>query len=164
MGSKAAFDRLVKFIAHSFYSSEYPPRASSEGGGKKKDDTSGMAVVILEALTRREWVKEDILADELCLNVQQVRRVLRHFEQEQLIMRVHRKETKRGGPEIVQRMEGQPSRAHTHSYTCLDYARFADITRLRIHLMRKKIEVGGGLQRTCPTCIRLSTRLARASG
>jgi len=41
---------------------------------------------------RRQWVREEDLAKELKLNTKQLRTILRYFEEQQFIMRVHRKE------------------------------------------------------------------------
>lgn len=41
----------------------------------------GLGVITLDALTRREWVKEDELASELKAHPKVLRRVLRYFEQ-----------------------------------------------------------------------------------
>lgn len=42
---------------------------------------TGLGVITLDALTRREWVKEDELATELKVHPKVMRRVLRYFEQ-----------------------------------------------------------------------------------
>jgi transcription initiation factor TFIIE subunit alpha len=44
-------------------------------------DYVGIGVIALDALTRREWVKEDELANELKIHPKVFRRVLRYFEQ-----------------------------------------------------------------------------------
>ena len=41
----------------------------------------GLGVITLDALTRREWVKEDELATEIKAHPKVLRRVLRYFEQ-----------------------------------------------------------------------------------
>lgn len=58
-------------------------------------DTHGLGVVVLTALSNKEWIKEDELAAELNIHAKQLRRALRYLEQEQVIMREHVRETKR---------------------------------------------------------------------
>ena len=41
----------------------------------------GLGIVVLDALTRREWVLEDDFAGELKVSVKVMHRVLRYFEQ-----------------------------------------------------------------------------------
>ncbi len=41
----------------------------------------GLGAVALDALVRREWVKEDELADQLKVHPKVLRRVLRYLEQ-----------------------------------------------------------------------------------
>lgn len=41
----------------------------------------GLGVITLDALAKREWVKEDELAAELKVHSKVLRRVLRYFEQ-----------------------------------------------------------------------------------
>lgn len=44
-------------------------------------DFIGLGVITLDALTQREWVKEDELATEIKAHPKVLRRVLRYFEQ-----------------------------------------------------------------------------------
>lgn len=41
---------------------------------------------------RRQWVREEDLAKDLQLHAKQLRKIIRLFEEEKLIMRDHRKE------------------------------------------------------------------------
>lgn len=41
---------------------------------------------------RKQWVREEDLAKELKLHAKQLRKIIRHFEEQNLIMRDHRKE------------------------------------------------------------------------
>lgn len=58
-------------------------------------DTSGLGIVVLDTLTRKEWVKEDLLAEELKVAPKLLRKTLRYLEEEHIIRREHRKEGKR---------------------------------------------------------------------
>ena len=43
-------------------------------------DTTGVGLVVIDALAKREWVKEDELADSLKMHPKLLRRVLRYLE------------------------------------------------------------------------------------
>ncbi|KAL1090473.1 hypothetical protein V6Z11_D07G091100 [Gossypium hirsutum] len=117
-----------------------------------RGDNKGIAVVVLDALTRRQWVREEDLAKELKLHSKQLRRTLRLFEEEKLITREYRKETAKGAKlynaAVAATVDGQPSgkegeekvKLHTHSYCCLDYAQIYDVVRYRLHRMKKKLK------------------------
>ncbi|TVU30207.1 hypothetical protein EJB05_21817 [Eragrostis curvula] len=131
MASLGPFNRVVKLAARAFYDN-----LSLKGDTQPKSfrgDNRGMAVVVLDALTRREWVQEEHLAKDLKLHSKQLRRILRFFEEEKLIMREHRKESPKGkahNTATPAASDGQPvtkegeekSKMHTYSYCCLDYA------------------------------------------
>ena len=55
----------------------------------------GVACVILDALTRRRWVKEDELAADILINPKQLRKTLRYLEEDQLVLRGAVRETPR---------------------------------------------------------------------
>lgn len=128
-----------------------------------------MAVVVLDALTRRQWVREEDLAKALKLHSKQLRRTLRFFEEEKLVTRDHRKETAKGAKvysaAVAATADGQPltkegeekMKLHTHSYCCLDYAQIYDVVRYRIHRMKKKLKDELDSRNTiqeyiCPNC------------
>ncbi|KAL4341989.1 hypothetical protein GQ457_08G020060 [Hibiscus cannabinus] len=143
-------NRLVKLAARAFYDN-----VTTKGDNQPKmgrGDNRGVAVVVLDALTRRQWVREEDLAKELKLHSKQLRRTLRLFEEEKLITRDHRKETAKGAKiysaAVAATVEGQPGgkegeekvKLHTHSYCCLDYAQIYDVVRYRLHRMKKKLK------------------------
>ncbi|MBA0859247.1 hypothetical protein Goshw_004877, partial [Gossypium schwendimanii] len=117
-----------------------------------RGDNRGIAVVVLDALTRRQWVREEDLAKELKLHSKQLRRILRLFEEEKLVTRDHRRETAKGAKIYSAAVaatadtqtggkEGEEKiKLHTHSYCCLDYAQIYDVVRYRMHRMKKKIK------------------------
>ncbi|KAK8588576.1 hypothetical protein V6N13_087487 [Hibiscus sabdariffa] len=144
------FNRLVKLAARAFYDD-----VTTKGDNQPKmgrGDNRGIAVVVLDALTRRQWVREEDLAKELKLHSKQLRRILRLFEEEKLVTRDHRKETAKGAKiysaavaatvdNQVGGKEGEEKiKLHTHSYCCLDYAQIYDVVRYRLHRMKKKIK------------------------
>ncbi|KAL6655210.1 hypothetical protein ACP70R_006036 [Stipagrostis hirtigluma subsp. patula] len=176
MASLEPFNRLVRLAARAFYADEVTtkgdtsdknPRKPSRGGG-----SSGLAVVVLDALTRRQWVREDDLARDLKLHAKQLRRVLRFLEEEKLVARDHRKEPPAKGPNFrdpaaaaasgddqpaTKEPEEKKPKMHTHSYCSLDYAQTCDVVRYRMHRMEKKLkdELDGGstIQHyICPGC------------
>ncbi|OAY36125.1 general transcription factor IIE subunit 1 [Manihot esculenta] len=144
------FNRLVKLAARAFYDD-----VTTKGENQPKmgrSDNRGIAVVVLDALTRRQWVREEDLAKDLKLHSKQLRRTLRFFEEEKLIARDNRKETAKGAKiysaAVAATAEGQQGRKegdekiklHTHSYCCLDYAQIYDVVRYRLQRLRKKLK------------------------
>ncbi|KAF1867758.1 hypothetical protein Lal_00050191 [Lupinus albus] len=141
--------RLVKLAARAFYD-DLP--AKSENQPKTgRSDNRGIAVVILDALTRRQWVREEDLAKDLKLHTKQLRRTLRFFEEEKIIAREYRRETAKGAKiysaAVAATADGQTTKEgedkvklHTHSYCCLDYAQIYDVVRYRLHRMKHKLK------------------------
>ncbi|MQM05714.1 hypothetical protein Taro_038540 [Colocasia esculenta] len=163
------FNRLVRLAARAFYDD-----FTTKGDNQLKtgrSDNRGMAVVVLDALTRRQWVREEDLAKSLKLHTKQLRRTLRFFEEEKLITRDHRKETAKGakifsaaaaatgdGPRGFKEGD-EKTKLHTHSYCCLDYAQICDVVRYRLHRMKKKLKDELDNRNTiqeyiCPNCSR----------
>ncbi|KAI5660152.1 hypothetical protein M9H77_28945 [Catharanthus roseus] len=161
------FNRLVKLAARAFYDDITTKAENQPKNGRS--DNRGIAVVILDALTRRQWVREEDLAKDLKLHSKQLRRTLRFFEEEKLITRDHRKETAKGAKiynaAVAATIDGQQTgregdekvKMHTHSYCCLDYAQIYDVVRYRLHRMRKKLKdeldnKNTVLEYICPNC------------
>lgn len=134
-----------------------------------RGDNRGMAVVVLDTLTRKQWIREEDLAKILKLHSKQLRRTLRFFEEEKLVTREHRKETAKGAKmhnaAIAATADGQQpvkegdekNKIHTHSYCCLDYAQIYDVVRYRLHRMKKKLKDELDSRNTiqqyiCPNC------------
>ncbi|XP_048329820.2 uncharacterized protein LOC107418848 [Ziziphus jujuba] len=143
------FNRLVKLTARAFYDD-----ITTKGDNQPKtsrSDNRGIAVVVLDALTRRQWVREEDLAKDLKLHSKQLRRTLRFFEEEKLVTRDHRRETAKGAKifsaAVAATADGHHTKEgeekiklHTHSYCCLDYAQIYDVVRYRLHRMKKKLK------------------------
>ncbi|KAL1824732.1 hypothetical protein ACET3Z_011510 [Daucus carota] len=164
-----SFNRLVKLTARAFYDD-----ITTKGDNQPKPgrtDNKGLAVVVLDALTRRQWVREEDLAKDLKLHAKQLRRILRFFEEEKLVTRDHRKETAKGAKiysaavaatadgHHTGKVGGDKIKLHTHSYCCLDYAQIYDVVRYRMHRMKKKIKDELDDRNTiqeyvCPNCKR----------
>ncbi|KAE9602247.1 putative transcription initiation factor IIE subunit alpha, TFIIEalpha/SarR/Rpc3 HTH [Lupinus albus] len=143
------YNKLVKLAARAFYD-DLP--AKSENQPKTgRSDNRGIAVVILDALTRRQWVREEDFAKDLKLHTKQLRRTLRFFEEEKIIAREYRRETAKGAKiysaAVAATADGQTTKEgeekvklHTHSYCCLDYAQIYDVVRYRLHRMKHKLK------------------------
>ncbi|XP_062119953.1 uncharacterized protein LOC133834375 [Humulus lupulus] len=166
------FNRLVKLAARAFYDD-----ITTKGDNQPKNgrsDNRGIAVVVLDALTRRQWVREEDLAKDLKLHSKQLRRTLRFFEEEKLVTRDHRRETAKGAKifsaAVAATVDGHTKegdekiKMHTHSYCCLDYAQIYDVVRYRLHRMKKKLKDELEDKNTvqeyiCPNCNRRYTAL-----
>ncbi|KAL3848926.1 hypothetical protein ACJIZ3_010808 [Penstemon smallii] len=174
MSSIEPFNRLVKLAARAFYD-DLPTKGENQTKTGRSDNR-GLAVVILDALTRRQWVREEDLAKDLKLHTKQLRRTLRFFEEEKLITRDHRKETAKGAKiynaAVAATADGQQNgrdgddklKLHTHSYCCLDYSQIYDVVRYRLHRMKKKLKDELDSKNTvqeyiCPGCNKRYTAL-----
>ncbi|KAM3380305.1 hypothetical protein BC332_09818 [Capsicum chinense] len=168
------FNRLVKLAARAFYDDITTKGDNQPKSGRS--DNRGIAVVILDALTRRQWVREEDLAKDLKLHTKQLRRTLRFFEEEKLITRDHRKEGAKGAKvynaAVAATVDGMQNgkegddkiKMHTHSYCCLDYAQIYDVVRYRLHRMKKKLRDELDNKNTvqeyiCPNCGKRYTAL-----
>nr|GEU74569.1 transcription initiation factor IIE subunit alpha [Tanacetum cinerariifolium] len=147
--SLESFNKLVKLTARAFYDDITAKGDNQPKSGRS--DNRGIAVVVLDALTRRQWVREEDLAKDLKLHLKQLRRTLRFFEEEKLVTRDHRKETAKGAKAysaaVAATADSLPGREgeekiklHTHSYCCLDYAQIHDVVRYRLQRMKKKLK------------------------
>ncbi|KAL3615244.1 hypothetical protein CASFOL_040905 [Castilleja foliolosa] len=173
MASLEPFTRLVKVVARTFYDDITKGETQTKAG---RSDNRGIAVVILDALTRRQWVREEDLAKDLKLHTKQLRRTLRFFEEEKLVTRDHRKETSKGAKvynaAMAATVDGQKFgregddklKMHTQSYCCLDYSQICDVVRYRIQRMKKKLKDELDSKNTvqeyiCPNCNKRYTAL-----
>lgn len=142
------FNKLVKLVGRAFYDDITKGDNQPKTG---RSDNRGIAVVVLDALSRRQWVREEDLAKDLKLHSKQLRRTLRFFEEEKLVTRDHRRETAKGAKmhnaAVAATIDGLPAKEgeekvkmHTHSYCCLDYAQISDVVRYRVQRMKKKLK------------------------
>ncbi|GMH33149.1 hypothetical protein BSKO_00983 [Bryopsis sp. KO-2023] len=164
----SAFKKLVRVTSRKFYAGPCPPKENkaTARGKWERVDTSGLGIVVLDSLTQKEWVKEDLLADELKIAPKLLRRALRYLEVEKILRREHRKEGKRTQNKDVvvlatkekdDGVEEQPVKARLHSYCAIDYPRFMDMLNLRMHLIKQKLkseleEENPVMNYICPTC------------
>ncbi|CAI9098661.1 OLC1v1035346C1 [Oldenlandia corymbosa var. corymbosa] len=159
--SIAPFNRLVKLAARAFYDDDIITTTKGENQPKNcngRIDNRGIAVVVLDALTRRQWVKEEDLAKALNLHSKQLRCTLSFLESEKVVTRHHRKEKAKG-------REGDDKiKFHIQSFCCLDYAQMYDVLRYRLHRMRNllkdKLDNKNTVQQySCPNCGKTYTAL-----
>ncbi|KAL0724120.1 hypothetical protein Bca4012_038719 [Brassica carinata] len=136
---------LVRLVARAFYD-DYTTKSDNQQKTARSDNR-GIAVVVLDELTRKQWVREEDLAKELKLHAKQLRKIIRHFEEQNLIMRDHRKETAKGAKmysvAVAATTGGRAEdkvKFHTHSYCCLNYPQIYDIVRYKLHRMKKKLK------------------------
>ncbi|KAG4378898.1 hypothetical protein AAZX31_17G118000 [Glycine max] len=129
------YNKLIKLGARAFYDD-----LTSTGDNQPKtgrSDNRGIAVVVLDALTRRQWVREEDLAKDLKLHTKQLRRTLRFFEEEKIITRDHRRETAKGakiyGAAVAATADGQQTAKEGEE-------KIYDVIRYRLHRMKHKLK------------------------
>ena len=105
--------------------------------GRTQQEFPGLVEIVVDALTRRQWIREDDLAAALKLNPKQLRRVLRHLETLRVLKRSHVKErqalkeqrlVERAG--MSEREASEAVEKKTASWCCLEYSRIVDTLRL----------------------------------
>ncbi|KAL0727512.1 hypothetical protein Bca4012_023605 [Brassica carinata] len=161
------FIRLMRLLARTLYDDDNLTTLSDNQKKSAKGDSRGNIVVVLDALMRRQWVREEDLARDLKKNPKQVRKILRHFEEKHLVTRYQRKETAKRAKiyNVAVAAATAHGRAvdnlklHTQSYCCLDYQHMYDTARLRLQKIKRKLkdelEDKYSLQKyCCPNCSR----------
>mmetsp|Transcript_688 Transcript_688/g.2063 ORF Transcript_688/g.2063 Transcript_688/m.2063 type:complete len:358 (+) Transcript_688:282-1355(+) len=156
----AGFKQTVRLAARCFYSGQVPPPEESKGNAtRKKANVTGLAVVTLDALTRREWIEEERLAEELKVHPQLLRKTLKELEVQHFVQREHRKfKDHQKAQQADGSEEGRkPLHARTQTLCCIDYPRVMETVQLRVHLMRKKLndelaEADPVMKYKCPKC------------
>ncbi|ESQ55308.1 hypothetical protein EUTSA_v10025149mg [Eutrema salsugineum] len=156
------FTRLVRLVARVSYD-QYTTRRDDQPISARTDDR-GIAVVVLDSLTRRQWVREEDLAKDLRINAKLLRKILRHFEEQKLVKRHHRKEknAKIYSGAVAATTDGRAEdkvKLQTYSYCCLDYQQIYDIVRCKLCRIKKKLKDEQEDKNTvqeygCPKCQR----------
>ena len=136
--------KLARLVARAFYRHS-STRDRLARVGNAKYDNSRTAEVLIDALTRRAWVKEDDLARAVLLSSKQVRKALHYLEEQRIVRRAHVREkdkereerTRARGEEngveeaiIAERIRAIEKKIVT--YVCLDYSRVVDAVQLRL--------------------------------
>ncbi|KAJ4912661.1 hypothetical protein Rs2_07282 [Raphanus sativus] len=141
------FIRLMRLLARTLYDDDNLTTLSDNQKKSAKCDSRGNIVMVLDALMRRQWVREEDLARDLKKNPKQVRKILRHFEEKQLVTRYQRKETAKRAKiynvAVAARTHGRAEdnvKFNTHSYCCLDYQHMYDTARLRLQKIKRKLK------------------------
>ena len=83
--------KLARLVARAFYRHS-STRDRLARVGNAKYDNSRTAEVLIDALTRRAWVKEDDLARAVLLSSKQVRKALHYLEEQRIVRRAHVRE------------------------------------------------------------------------
>ena len=115
---------------------EYARLARSVGRLFFARKNQGLPCVLLNLLTKHEWIKEDVLAKELGLSWRQVKRALHELEREFLIKRVVLRHSKAGGAAGGSSRYGSDE-SSAQSYCCLDYKKMVDLCRLKYYQLRR---------------------------
>ena len=144
--------KLVRMAARAFYRHSSAKERLARTGNAKYDN-SAIALVLVDALTRRTWVKEDDLARAVLLSAKQVRKALLYLEEQRLVTRAHVKEkdkdrearTRQRALEngvdegiIAERVANIERK--TVTYVCLNYSRIVDALTLRIGKARADLK------------------------
>ena len=121
--------------------------------GRMQQEFPGLVEIVVDALTRRQWIREDDLAAALKLNPKQLRRVLRHLETLRVLKRSHVKErqalkeqrlVERAG--MSEREASEAVEKKTASWCCLEYSRIVDTLRFGLKGVKVELErlIAGG--------------------
>ena len=144
--------KLARLAARAFYRHS-STKARLARTGNAKHDNSAIAEVLIDALTRRTWVKEEELARAVLLSAKQVRKALLYLEEQRLVTRSHVKEkdkerherTRQRAEEngvdegiIQERLRNIEKK--TVTYVCLNYSRVVDALTLRIYTARRDLK------------------------
>ena len=71
--------KLARTLARAFYRHSSTRERLARAGNAKHDNTA-IVEVLVDALTRRAWVREDDLAASVLLSAKQVRKALHYLE------------------------------------------------------------------------------------
>ncbi|KMZ74042.1 putative Transcription initiation factor iie, alpha subunit [Zostera marina] len=152
--TKEPFKKLVRLVGRVFYD-------CSIGSKKRRGrlgDNSRVNVVVLDALTRRQWTTIDDFAKSLKMNKKMLQEIMKFFEKEMFISKAIIKKKRN---ETVDIISGYKPKMSKISYYCLDYSQIYDVVRYRIFKMIKKIEdelankiTIQDLKYICPNCNR----------
>lgn len=106
---------------------------------KTKLDDPRVVEVVVDALTRRTWTREDDLASDLKLSFKQVRKLMAYLEREKLVSRAHVREKDRARAQALAErgITDAPDVKKTVTWCSLNYGRALDVTRYRLHMIKK---------------------------
>ena len=141
--------KLARLAIRAFYRHSSAKERLARTGNAKYDN-SKIAEVLVDALTRRTWVKEDDLSVAVHLSAKQVRKALLYLEEQRFVTRAHVKEKDKDREErtraraiengvdehvINERVKAIDKKIVT--YVCLNYSRIVDVLNLRVGTARK---------------------------
>ncbi|TVU49603.1 hypothetical protein EJB05_00920, partial [Eragrostis curvula] len=125
--------------------------------------SGGHTANVLDALTRRMWVREKDLAKELKIGAKQLLPVLLFLQEEKLIQRQTLVQLKRRKREAKAGIVIKEEKIDPNSYCGMDYIQVYDAVRFRIHAMTNNLKKELNVQNTvqqyiCTNCdIRFSS-------
>jgi transcription initiation factor IIE alpha subunit len=143
--------KLARTLARAFYRHSSTRERLARAGNAKHDNTA-IVEVLVDALTRRAWVREDDLAASVLLSAKQVRKALHYLEEQKLVTRAHVKEKDK--ERIARtRLRAEEQKVDDHvlndrlnsvekkvvTYVRLDYSRVVDAATLRIGTARRNL-------------------------
>jgi transcription initiation factor TFIIE subunit alpha len=156
-------------VARGFYEDVSLEEDQSKPNGS---GSCGIVVVVLDALTRQQWVREEDLARSLMIPFNRLRQITHFLEQQKLVRRYYRKEAIHDASISTASPSHVSHDAHLvptnvagklkmimQPYCCLHYGQVYDVTLYRIHEMKKKLkdELDGNYMiqnYVCPNCER----------
>ncbi|EAY79859.1 transcription initiation factor IIE subunit alpha isoform X1 [Oryza sativa Japonica Group] len=169
MDTMEQLNRLVRMVARGFYEDVSLEEDQSKPNGS---GSCGIVVVVLDALTRQQWVREEDLARSLMIPFNRLRQITHFLEQQKLVRRYYRKEAIHDASISTASPSHVSHDAHLvptnvagklkmimQPYCCLHYGQVYDVTLYRIHEMKKKLkdELDGNYMiqnYVCPNCER----------
>jgi transcription initiation factor TFIIE subunit alpha len=144
--------KLARLAIRAFYQHSSAMERLARTGNAKYDN-SKIAEVLVDALSRRTWVKEDDLAAAVLLSAKQVRKALLYLEEQRFVTRAHVKEKDKDREDRT-RARGEENGVDEHviqerirnidktivTYVCLNYSRVVDAVNLRVGTARKNLK------------------------
>uniref|UniRef100_A0A0D9XNV1 HTH TFE/IIEalpha-type domain-containing protein n=1 Tax=Leersia perrieri TaxID=77586 RepID=A0A0D9XNV1_9ORYZ len=123
MASMEPLNRMVRMVGRAFYDDismdgEHQPKSA-------RCDYRGIGVVVLDALTRRQWVREEYLAKALKIHSRQLRRILKFFEEEKLVYDVVRYRINRMRKKLKDELDDRDTIQHYICPNCKRSEEFA---------------------------------------
>ncbi|KAL6641914.1 hypothetical protein ACP70R_020095 [Stipagrostis hirtigluma subsp. patula] len=145
------FARLVSLVGRLLYDGVvFQGGELTTGGGP----SAGLAVTVLDTLTRYAWVEEKSLAKMLQVKEKALLLLLQQFEKDKLLKR---ESLKRG--RVKTAVDSGQECIRAGSFCSLDYSQICDGTRYRLHRMKKavqdKLDTRNAIEEyICPVCQR----------
>ncbi|XP_025828461.1 general transcription factor IIE subunit 1-like [Panicum hallii] len=138
MDATQPFAHLVRLLGRCFYNDVVIRDGVVITDGD--DDNCGLAVTILDNLTRFAWVKENELAKMLNTKQKNMIVLLQFLEKEKLLKRELVKRAQVKTIDAVAKKENGTFNMLAGAYCCLDYSRVVDVTRYQLDRMKESFK------------------------